>query len=630
MKLDYRFYRLPIQVDNARLLGEVNAIDSDQWIDHPDGFTGNSALSLISVDGKDNHGVSGQMMACPRTKKMPYLMQVIAALETTIGRTRLMRLDAGHSVPEHCDINLYWRKRMRVHIPIITNSSVIFESGGQAQHMATGEAWVMDTWHKHSVVNHGGERIHLVIDTLGSPNFWALINNRAWKPSINQRVAPNSFTTKDIKYHHRSQAVQLDIEENHFEPVIRPSEIDDILHTYLDDLDHIADPNDRESPKDILHSLSENWRNTWSKFGTNAEHHIRYRLLVLHTTEKLQALKNTVKLQTNQQDLIPLITQFLQNLSNQKFDKIALSNDVKAKSKIARESVHQTTTQSIRTFKPVFIVAAPRSGSTLLYETLGCHEQLVHYDAESHQIIESIPSLNIASNDSNHLNIKHATVAVSNQLKQHFINSLGQQISAKDSQVTFIEKTPKNALRIEFLKTAFPNARFIYLHRQPQHNVSSIIDGWKSGRFVTYQHLDGWNSKYPWSFLLPEGWRDLPPNDLAGIASYQYRVANQSIIDELIKMKNGDAMSLSYEGFVQNPEKYLRKICNFINLPWSQKFDVELQRDTGLRYSKYTLTQPSEHKWLENQSLLKQVLPELQNFYGNQILTSDKLINSKP
>ena len=43
--------------------------------------------------------------------------------------------------------------------------------------------------------------------------------------------------------------------------------------------------------------------------------------------------------------------------------------------------------------RPVFIMSAPRSGSTLLFETLQRAPALYTIGSESHRLIESIPTL---------------------------------------------------------------------------------------------------------------------------------------------------------------------------------------------------------------------------------------------
>lgn len=612
MLLNHRFYRLPIIVDAQKIRREIDKINNDQWIDHPNKFNGNNALPLISIDGQDNHDVLGKMQPCPRLEEMPYTKHVLANLNTPLGRCRFMRLDAGSSVPLHCDTNLYWQKRMRVHIPIITNETVMFTSGGQTHNMAAGEAWIVDTWHKHEVKNNGGVRIHLVIDTQGSAEFWSMLNTSAWTPTSCMQQAPSVFLPKKIiKLDNKTETQSLDIEDQSDDTILSPALIKQTINFYLNDLEQPEDSNHMKEVESILHTLLQHWQKVWDNFGINPKYHLSYRLLILHAIEKLNKQPIQARLKTNHQTLSSMLTQFLHGFSEVKIHKQKTTSEQAL-------SIH---------FDPIFIVAAPRSGSTLLYETLGYHEQLMHYDDESHNIIESIPSLSIDANDSNHLNAEHATKSISQQLKAHFLTRLDPKEISQKKQIKFLEKTPKNALRIDFLNAAFPNARFIYLFRQPHSNISSIIDGWKSGRFVTYPNLASWQGNHPWSFLLPKGWRDLPQNDLGTIANYQYATANQSIIDSLNKLENNKAMALSYEDFIEKPETCLQRICGFLDLPWSDNFEKAINSSNGLAFSKYTLDAPSKDKWRRNKAILEPVLANAQDFYHDKIVPATHSFN---
>ena len=71
-------------------------------------------------------------------------------------------------MPQHIDINYYWRTHLRIHIPVITNPEVLFTCGDETVHMAPGECWIFDSFRWHDVQNKGSEqRIHLVLDTIG-------------------------------------------------------------------------------------------------------------------------------------------------------------------------------------------------------------------------------------------------------------------------------------------------------------------------------------------------------------------------------------------------------------------------------------------------------------------------------
>jgi hypothetical protein len=179
------------------------------------------------------------------------------------------------------------------------------------------------------------------------------------------------------------------------------------------------------------------------------------------------------------------------------------------------------------------------------------------------------------------------------------------------SPVRFLEKTPKNSLRVPFLNCIFPDARFIYLYRDPRENISSIIEGWQSGRFVTYPQLHV--RAGPWSFLLPEGWvsvRDLP---LEEVAAFQWRAANECILTDLAAMRPDRWISLSYAKLIGEPEASIARLCKFADIP----LDAGLRKATNnqLKYSRYTVSAPEADKWRKNAEVLSRVLPVVQDLW---------------
>jgi len=132
--------------------------------------------------------------------------------------------------------------------------------------------------------------------------------------------------------------------------------------------------------------------------------------------------------------------------------------------------------------KPVIIVAAPRSGSTLLFEQLAKSEDFWTIGIESHQFIENIPEFNVTAGkcDSNRLTKENATLENISHLRGSFYQSLrnnnGVMFDPKINHFKprFLEKTPKNTLRISLLNEVFPNAKFIHTKRDFADNALSI------------------------------------------------------------------------------------------------------------------------------------------------------------
>src|SRR6185312_10557472 len=189
--------------------------------------------------------------------------------------------------------------------------------------------------------------------------------------------------------------------------------------------------------------------------------------------------------------------------------------------------------------RPLIVVAAPRSGSTLLFETLAQAPALYTVGGESHGQFEAIAALRPSINgpQSTRADAGAATPAVVAELHERFRGALRDRdgFAPVDATPRFLEKTPKNALRVPFLDAAFPDACFVYLYRDFEENVASMMDGWESGQFVMYPHLPGWKG-LPWSFLLVPGWQDLIGADVATIAATQWLRTQSVLLDDLDKL----------------------------------------------------------------------------------------------
>lgn len=263
--------------------------------------------------------------------------------------------------------------------------------------------------------------------------------------------------------------------------------------------------------------------------------------------------------------------------------------------------------------RPIFIVSAPRAGSSLLYETLSLAPELWTIRGENHHIIESIAPLNPINREykSNNLVQRDADLNIAIAVKINFFKNLKnkQNISlSKDiSSIRMLEKTPKNALRIPFFNAIFPDALFIYLYRDPQENISSIIEGWQSGRCVTYPNLPDWHG-YPWSMLLIPGWEDLTEKPLVEIAASQWKIANQTIIDSLVSLPAHRWCAIHYNDLIQHPQAQIQRLCNFANIEWQENL-----QPGELTLSLSTITPPEVNKWHQNKDAIKLILPQMKS-----------------
>lgn len=263
--------------------------------------------------------------------------------------------------------------------------------------------------------------------------------------------------------------------------------------------------------------------------------------------------------------------------------------------------------------RPVFILAPPRSGSTLLFETLLHSEELWSLGDEGHTIIEKHEELRPRpfTLDSNRLVARHCTASLSRTILHDF----RQQIRDRDGRaipdssvkaIRLLEKTPKNILRIPFLLQLFPDARFIYLVRDARDNISSIMDGWLSGRFATYG--DKQTRHGPWSFLVPPGWHKHADKTLAAIAAFQWAACHEQAMKDLLGVAPQRRCAVNYAELVAEPETVVERLCQFMEVPFDPSLQEHCQGQLPL--SRYTLSQPEAGKWRYH---ARELAPEMAN-----------------
>lgn len=618
MRLKQEFYRLPFRFDAARLAEEALSFAPEAWRAHPSGYEGNTALILVSAHGGQNDDLTGPMEPTEHLAKAPYFRQVMASFGTVIGRSRLMRLASGAIVNEHTDINYYWRSHFRIHVPIITHPDVQFYCRGKPVHMAAGEAWTFDNWQMHKVVNPTAiTRIHLVIDTVGTAALWRLLDRAALGAAAERFVAYDPAATPALVN-----------ERYDSPPVPPPSEVDSLgLELVADIRDNAAnDPGGVAALAQAVEDLRRDWRCLWLVHGPGESGWPEYRA-VMHRFEAAVAGLPQLAVASNGMTA--------QSIANAQF---AAAFAVDRRAEPARPAPSQPTAAAVAAApvavaamptpavlagaaepvfeRPVFLIAAPRSGSTLLFETLAENRDFWTVGDESHQLIEGIGGLHPAQRgyDSNRLTAADATPGVAAALRRGFATNLRNSANvawrdlepgARTAPLRFLEKTPKNALRIPFLAAVFPDACFIYLHRNPRDNISSLLDSWRSGRFVTYPALPGWRGP-SWSHLLIPGWRELAGKELAEVVARQWQVTNETILADLQALPQERWTSLSYESFTAQPPLELRRLCGFAGVPYGPRMDEVARRP--LKPSRYTLTTPAPEKWRRNAGELATVL----------------------
>lgn len=617
MRLQARFIQLPLQFDAGRLAREVAQFGEESWLPHPQRFAGNDFLPLISSNGEaENESFAGQMAPTQYLKECPYLIDVLASFGASLGRTRLMRLSGGAEVTPHVDIHYYWRDRMRIHVPIVTQPTVSFHCGGLTVNMAEGECWIFDTFARHSVINDAErKRIHLVADTVGGEGFW----NLAAAGRLPEQQQPNwqarKFEPTGTSFD------QLEYERENLPVVMTPWEI----QNHVDFLFREAQQNHPQFPH-VAHAASHFthvWRALWSTHGDSSVGWPRYRRALDEFTARLRGVRaGEVKLR-NGSDLYSALNALVvaPALSDQPVDMAGERRDDFVPAPVAAPSII-TGAPDPRFDRPIFIVNPPRSGSSLLFETLSQAPNVYTVGGESHAVIEGVRGLGIfaANFDSNCLDETQATSETIPQLRDRFDALLRDRDGAPPpgGRVRMLEKTPKNALRIPFLAKVFPEAQFVYLHRDPREVLSSMMEAWESGRFVTYPQLPGWTGERPWSLLLTPGWRELGRLPLERVVAAQWAAAMQVMLDGLDQLPADRVSTARYDVLIADPNAEIARVCKNVGLDW----DRTLGRD--LPIARHTVSKPAADKWRGRAEEVEAVLPSIATMIERAVKAAER------
>jgi hypothetical protein len=599
MHLPQPFFKLPRCIDASRLRQEVAALPPDVWAPHPNGIAGNSSVRLISVDGGENDLVDGSMRETPHLALMPYVRQVLASFGVPWSRTRLLKLAPGANVPAHADINYHWFYRVRLHIPVTTRPEVRFHCGDSSVHMAAGEAWIFDNWRLHNVINPTpDERIHLVADTAGNAAFWHMVgaggDAHEPVPKLDYEPARNP---------------SLLTERSVLRPVMNPAELELLIGNLRGELVGLSDSNDAQQRlaryHGLLDSFVRDWRQIYLLHGEDQSGWGDFRRLRDAVRAASIQLCDGLVLRTNGVAAHQVLEgRVLRVCLNGKAAEVSLSS-------ASRPAVSAASAQDHACLeRPLFIVAAPRSGSTLLFETMAASEQIATLGGEAHWLIETIAELcpGAPGVHSNRLLASqarpHIIERIQSQILMHRVDREGRR--PRDGRILkFLEKTPKNALRIPFLDRVFPHAQFVFLWREPRGNISSIIEAWRAGKWRTYPRLEGF--ELPWSLLLPPGWEAMRGKPLEELAAFQWHVTNSVILEDLAALAADRWTIIDYDRFVANPAETIRRICRFADL----EFDDELMQrvSSPLPAAKHTLTPADPLKWQRNRAEVERVLP---------------------
>lgn len=296
--------------------------------------------------------------------------------------------------------------------------------------------------------------------------------------------------------------------------------------------------------------------------------------------------------------------------------------------------------------RPIIILGAPRSGTTLLFSILSSHPDLWSLYTESEYIFaKHFHPEKYGWSQGNELNAQSASGKTEEEMRSELYNQVqNYQVFRKNSYskvlvapireranrrlnkhfvapffkpsiIRIVEKTPKNCVRVPFLNSMFPDAYFVFLTRNPRENISSLIEGWKEPKkYYTYEvpgglDIDGYRGNL-WNFFLPPNWKEYSKGkNLAEVCAFQYRVANEAVLEGLSSVPDERKAVLRYEDLVSSPESQISQVCNRADLSYSGSLRKMAEDMPVVNSSK----QPGPDKWRKNEEQVLSAMPSVES-----------------
>ncbi|MDQ3646467.1 MAG: sulfotransferase [Actinomycetota bacterium] len=240
--------------------------------------------------------------------------------------------------------------------------------------------------------------------------------------------------------------------------------------------------------------------------------------------------------------------------------------------------------------RPIFIIGAPRSGTSLLTVIIAESSRIRRWPGEGHEIWEADHHPALRGWDSNVLGPADLTPESATRIRRSFFLISG-------ARYRLLDKAPRNVMRVDWVDAIFPTARFIFLKRDGLDNVNSLINAWRSPRYRTYRlpephAIPGVDPAW-WKFVLYPGWRTDATGALEVVCAKQWAISNELALDALERIDRDRWIELTYEDLIDRPVEETERLMRFVDLP----FEDEVRAKAGRLAPINTVTPPERGKW---------------------------------
>jgi len=224
-------------------------------------------------------------------------------------------------------------------------------------------------------------------------------------------------------------------------------------------------------------------------------------------------------------------------------------------------------------FQPVFLIGCGRSGTTILGETIGRHDAVTYLNEARDLWHRAYPEFDVWSGRTAHPKLV-AGEGDDEEIRTRLLRRLfyREQIVGRGS--ILLEKLPINAFRLEFLASAFPEARFIHLHRNGLEVARSI---------EKFANARGWfgEAGSKWKLLSRRSMELGGPTMTVESSNFdkgllEWRMSVELAESFFAKLPRDRFYSLSYQTLTRDAQLQIGNIYRFLGVDCSHEFSMQL------------------------------------------------------
>ena len=272
----------------------------------------------------------------------------------------------------------------------------------------------------------------------------------------------------------------------------------------------------------------------------------------------------------------------------------------------------------------VIIVGAPRSGTSMLGRVLDRHPRVATW-IEPYYIWD----YNFREAPHDQLSEDDASDKICFWIRKAFIQHLK---ALKVDRI--VDKSPRNCLKIPFVRTVFPEARYVFLLRDGRDTILSIKKQWESKRRIFIKTEKGsqwkerirlirrwldrrplwrlrfqslifeigpprywfkrkflqqirWDGRFGWGPRF-KGWQKLIDQVTPlEFSAYQWKHCARGIIENASSLPEDMYFFLKYEDFIVDPKASIKNLFSFLDLEFPEGFMEVIPQIWADNYNKW-------------------------------------------